>query len=92
MNRRNVHIAKLRIRIPRGMAGQAADIARGFGSRILRGIAEATANDTGGRHIDAVSAVRVRVTQGTGMQGLQEQAATQIAQRLRMRGDEDSHG
>jgi hypothetical protein len=92
VNRRNVHVAKLRIRIPRGLAGQAADIARGFGGQILRGIAESTAADAVGRHVDAVPSVRVRVTQGTGLRGLQEQAATQVAQRLRTRGDEDSHG
>lgn len=92
MNRRNVHIAKLRIRIPRGMSGQAADIARALGRQILRGIAESTAADNGGRHIDAIPPLRLRMAREGDMRGLQEQAATQIARRLRGRGGEGADG
>ena len=76
MSRRNVHVANLRIRIPRRLAGQATAIANGLGNEILRGIAESTRDMTGSKKIGAMEVT-----------GLQEQVAAQVAQQLRKRID-----
>jgi hypothetical protein len=83
MSKRSVHVASLRIRIPRRLAGQAATIASGLGKEILRGIAESTASVTGGRKIAAIDPVKVRAGRNVDVRGLQEQVAAQVAQELR---------
>jgi hypothetical protein len=86
VNRRSVHIANLRIRIPRGMAGQATSLARGLGNAILRGIAESTAPESRSRSIDSAT-VKVRAERNADARGLQEQVVAQVAHELRKRSE-----
>lgn len=92
MKGRNVHIAKLRLRIPRGRAGEAAEIARGLGRQILLGIADSSAAGGAAGHLDALGPVRVRTKSGRVIADLADEATMRITQRLRAPGDGDSHG
>ncbi|NRF71726.1 hypothetical protein HLB44_32535 [Aquincola sp. S2] len=86
MGKRTVHVANLRIRIPRGLGGQAVDLASGLGREILRSVADATASETRSKKVGAIDTVVVRAAR-TDVPDLQKQAAAQVAQSLRKRFD-----
>ena len=64
MARHRIHIENLQMRLPRGMAGNARSIGRGFGYEIMKGIADATRGKTGAMRIDALSAATVKTAGG----------------------------
>lgn len=77
MIRRKIHIDNLKIKLPRGMAGEAKSIAAGIGSDVMRSIAEATSGKNGSIRIDEISAGKLRTSGGAGT--VQKQAAAQMA-------------
>ena len=60
MAKQRIHIENLRIRLPRGMAGNARSIAGGFGCEIMKSIADASRGKTGEMRIDRISTATIK--------------------------------
>ena len=81
MAKQRIQIENLKIRLPRGAASNAREIAGGLGRAILRGIAESVNGKTGEMRIDEVSVGRIRGADGAG--AIQERAAAGIMAEVR---------
>jgi hypothetical protein len=85
MSKRNIHIDRLQIRLPRSAAGSAREIAGNLGNDILRNLSEATSGRRGSMRIEEVSAGKIK---DTGADGIRKQAAKRIAAELKKRFEE----
>jgi hypothetical protein len=83
MAKQRIHIENLRIRIPRGMAGNARRIAGGFGPEIMKSIADATRGKTGEMRIDKISAATIKTTGGEA--DIRKRAAEEISAEVKKR-------
>ncbi len=77
MNRRNIHIENLQIRLPKGTsASEARRIVEGLGNEVLSQIAENTRQKQGNRQIGNLDAGKIKNSGGA---DLQRQIARRIA-------------
>lgn len=84
MSKRNIHIERLQIRMPRGAAGQAREIAGSLGNEILRKLSETTGGRSGDLRVDEISAGKIA---NTGAAGVRKAAAERIADEIAKRFD-----
>jgi hypothetical protein len=83
MAKQRIHIENLRIRLPRGMAGNARSIAGGFGCEIMKNIADALRGKTGEMRIDNISTATIKTTGGE--VDIRRRAAEEIAAEVKKR-------
>ena len=83
MAKQRIHIENLRIRLPRGMAGNARSIAGGFGCEIIKSIADVSRGKTGERRIDKISAATIKTAGGEA--DIRKRAAEEISTEVKKR-------
>jgi len=77
MGTQNIHIGKLKLRLPRSAAGSARQVAQGLGLEILRSLAESPRAGRGTIRIGEISAGKITAGSG-GAQGMQKQTAGHV--------------
>lgn len=85
MSKRNVHIDRLEIRLPRRAAGSAREIAGGLGNDILRNLSETNMERRGNVRIENVSAGRIAPPGRMDAESIRKQAAERISREIAKR-------
>lgn len=85
MSKRNIHIDRLQIRLPRRAAGAAREIAGGLGNDILQGLSESVTGRSGTMRVDRISTGRIVSTGDIGAERIRKQAAERIAAEIAKR-------
>lgn len=85
MSKRNIHIDRLQIRLPRTAAASSREIAGGLGNDILQGLSKATLGRRGDLRIEEVSAGRIVSAGRADAEGIRKQAAERIAAEIAKR-------
>lgn len=85
MSKRNIHIDRLEIRLPRRAAGSAREIAGGLGNDILRNLSETNIERRGDIRIENVSAGKIVSTGRTDAESIRNRAAERISAEIAKR-------